>query len=167
MAELLGYTCKHIQSHHSTVIGERDNWASCLESMGFTPTFPNRLSNPAFMSVRYSHSAKEWATMIIQLRYQFLTTLDNVVKGLPEEPDCNQRRKAKGKGVVGRVEAGQSTKIENSYLVPQLNSAFYQNGLDLGAAPLTDFHQSRILRDFCFIKFRDSSGMRRGMLWSF
>ncbi|MCJ1236325.1 hypothetical protein MMC14_004306 [Varicellaria rhodocarpa] len=85
MSDFLGFICRYIRNYRNNAIGERDDWEHCLRSMGFIPSFPNRLLDLAFISIRFSRSAKEWAIMMIEMRYQFLSALDRVVKDLPQD----------------------------------------------------------------------------------
>lgn len=57
-----------------------DDWIGAIQGLGLANTFGARIADPGFENMRLSGSLKEWVVMMVEARYKFLATLDEVVK---------------------------------------------------------------------------------------
>ena len=82
MINRLEFEYKHIEDSPFNAVGKNEDWEARLNTSGIEKTFQTRLLDPAFIAIRFSRSAKEWVLIILELRYQFLASLNRVIINL-------------------------------------------------------------------------------------
>lgn len=78
--DLLQYARYHVNKISGDAVYERDDWVGLMEKIGLTKNFQGRLMVPEAAEMRSMASAKEWIIHMITIRYEFLESLDNVLK---------------------------------------------------------------------------------------
>ena len=79
-ANILDEAKKHISAFEDAVYAD-DDWFGTMEAMGLTKSCQARLMDPDFEYMRLSATLKETVYDMLEMRYEFLSGLDDVVKG--------------------------------------------------------------------------------------
>lgn len=80
MFDIMQIAKYHVENSTGDAIDERDDWVGCMENIGLTKKFQSRLMAPEATAMRSMGSAKEWTIEMITMRYEFLESLDDVIK---------------------------------------------------------------------------------------
>lgn len=78
--ELLRVAKNHVRGFEN-VVGEDGDWTGTMRKMGLSGGFVSRLMAPEWTDMRCSGSLKEWVFELIITRYDFLQSLDQVMRG--------------------------------------------------------------------------------------
>lgn len=78
--EILEYATGCVDHASQNAIDEEDDWIGLMQRIGLTSNFQSRLMHPEFTEIRLTRSLKEWVTEMMTMRYEFLETLDDVIK---------------------------------------------------------------------------------------
>ena len=80
-ADNLNEAKKHISACEDAIwVG--DDWIGTMEAMGLDKSFQARLMHPRFDDMRLSATLKDSVYDMLDMRFEFLSNLDDVVKGL-------------------------------------------------------------------------------------
>lgn len=71
---------RHTQGCVDNPMYPNDDWIGGIQVLGIKSTYRARIMDPAFKDMGLSASLKEWAVMMVEARYEFLATLDDVIK---------------------------------------------------------------------------------------
>lgn len=64
---------------------EEDDWLGAFEAMGLSRNFVARIMDDEFKDMRLSGSAKQWVLEMMEMRFEFLTTIDAVIQTPPSK----------------------------------------------------------------------------------
>ncbi|MCJ1471627.1 hypothetical protein MMC13_000267 [Lambiella insularis] len=78
--ELLRFAKDYVRGFED-VVGEEGDWTGTIRRMGLSGGFASRLMDPEWMEMRCSGSLREWAYEMMIARYEFLQSLDEVMRG--------------------------------------------------------------------------------------
>lgn len=90
MFDMLQCAKYHVKNSPGDAVDEEDNWLGVMENLGLTRKFQDRLMAPEAKEMRSMASVKEWTIQMITMRYEFLESLDDVIK----TPSCGVDRPA-------------------------------------------------------------------------
>lgn len=99
-ADLFGLARRWIREATENAMWEGDDWVGIMQRMGLSNYFQARLMDESFKDIRLSGSVKEWTIEMMEIRYEFLMHLDNVIKAPPAR---NVQRKVSKMDIDGKI----------------------------------------------------------------
>ena len=135
-------------------VADLDSLSDVLEQCGLSPTFRDRLLDPSFEQLRRKRRPKAWVKEMLDLKWNFLQTLDRSIKAKPEirlfrkmREIRYERRSLYGSDSPIAVSMSNSRILFKAGTMSQLNSIFGQDGklrLEfLTTSPPSDFSARR------------------------
>lgn len=157
-AQLVGEECHLLDFIIWTIdqipVADPDNFSDVLEQCGLSSTFRDRLLDPSFEQLRQKRRPKAWVKEMLDLKWNFLQTLDRSIKAKPElrlfrnmREMRYRRRTLYGSDSSIAVSMSNSRILFKAGTMSQLDSIFGQDGrlrLEfLVTSPPSDFSARR------------------------
>jgi hypothetical protein len=101
-ASIDGAARDHVRSIQGDAFYLHDDWSDVMSRIGLTANFQKRVMDPEYTHMRLTGSAKHWAIEMINMRFEFLFSLDNVIKSHAPGP----KHKVSHMDLSGELKAG-------------------------------------------------------------
>jgi hypothetical protein len=83
-ADILEVAKQHVESIAGNAFVENDDWCGLMQRIGVTQKFQIRIMDPAFKAWRLTSSAKDLILWMMDERFFFLLSLDNIIQTAPK-----------------------------------------------------------------------------------
>ena len=83
-ASVLNSAKRYVASVQGNAITDDDDWVEIMERIGLSSNFQARIMRDDMKEMRLSGSLKHWIFEMMEIRYEFLKTLDRIVQAPPE-----------------------------------------------------------------------------------
>lgn len=120
-ADILNSARRHLEKSSENPLWEHDDWNGAMQRLGLSSNFQSRIMDPEFADMRLSGSLKYWIVQMLEDRYHFLLTLDDVIK---EPPTKTLGKKTSSLGLDNKIftKAGPAVPPRSSSKAPALGA---------------------------------------------